>query len=97
MARLPRLTLAGYTHHIIQRGNNRQAVFLSDADRLLWLGLLLEYSVQHRVAVHAYVLMDNHIHLLATPDDAEGVPKMMQAIGRRYARYFNDTNGRSGT
>lgn len=97
MARLPRLTLAGYTHHIIQRGNNRQAVFLSDDDRLRWLALLREYSVQHRVAIHAYVLMDNHIHLLVTSEDAEGVPKMMQAIGRRYARYFNDTHDRSGT
>jgi putative transposase len=49
------------------------------------------------VAVHAYVLMSNHIHLLVTPDTADGVPRMMQAVGRSYVRYFNDRHGRSGT
>lgn len=97
MARLARLTLPGYPHHIIQRGNNRQAVFLCDADRLFFLDLLLNYSRQFQVALHSYVLMDNHFHLLATPQTERGVPQMMQALGRRYVRYFNDTYQRSGT
>lgn len=97
MARLARLTLPGYPHHIIQRGNNRQPVFLCDADRLFFLDLLFNYSRQFQVAVHSYVLMDNHFHLLATPQTERGVPQMMQALGRRYVRYFNDCYQRSGT
>ena len=97
MARLPRLTLGGYPHHVIQRGNNRQAIFASNADRERLLALLFEYAVQCKVAIHAYVLMDNHFHLLATPETADGLPQMMQAVGRRYVRYFNDGQGRTGT
>lgn len=97
MARLPRLTVPGYPHHIIQRGNNRQAIFASAADYQMLLGLLAENAQKFDVAVHAYVLMSNHFHLLATPQTAEGLPQMLQAVGRRYVRYFNDRQGRSGT
>ena len=97
MARLPRLTLPGYPHHVIQRGNNRQPIFATPADRERLLALLAEYAAQFGVALHAYVLMDNHFHLLATPETAQGLPQMMQAVGRRYVRYFNDSQGRSGT
>jgi len=97
MARLPRLTLPGYPHHVIQRGNNRQPIFASKADYQMLLQLLGENAVKFGVALHAYVLMSNHFHLLATPDTAEGLPQMMQAVGRRYVRYFNDTQKRSGT
>jgi putative transposase len=97
MARLPRLTVPGYPHHVIQRGNNRQPIFASDSDRERLLALLAEYAAEFGVAIHAYVLMDNHFHLLATPATAEGLPKLMQAVGRRYVRYFNDRQGRSGT
>jgi putative transposase len=97
MARLPRLTLPGYPHHIIQRGNNRQAVFSSAADHQMLLRLLDESARKSGVALHAYVLMDNHFHLLATPTTVDGLPQMMQAAGRRYVRYFNDSQGRSGT
>ena len=97
MARLPRLTLPGYPHHIIQRGNNRQAIFASAADYQTLLDLLLDNATKYGVAVHAYVLMNNHFHLLVTPQNARGVPLMMQALGRRYVRYFNDAQQRSGT
>jgi putative transposase len=97
MARLPRLTLAGYPHHVIQRGNNHQPIFASAADYKTLLDLLEESAKKFDVAVHAYVLMSNHFHLLATPKTTEGLPKMMQAVGRSYVRYFNDAQGRSGT
>ncbi len=97
MARLPRLTLAGYPHHVIQRGNNRQAIFADRQDFETMLALLAENAQKFRVAIHAYVLMDNHFHLLATPSTAEALPQMMQAVGRSYVRYFNDRHGRSGT
>ena len=97
MARLPRLTLPGQPHHVIQRGNNRQPVFVDREDREMLLSLIAEHAARLQVAVHAYVLMDNHFHLLATPDTDTGVPQWMQAVGRRYVRYFNDRHGRSGT
>jgi len=97
MARLPRLTLPGYPHHIIQRGNNRQPIFASAADYQTLLDLLDENARKFHVAIHGYVLMSNHFHLLATPATAEGLPQMMQAVGRRYVRYFNDTQHRTGT
>lgn len=97
MARLPRLTVPGYPHHIIQRGNDRQPIFRSDDDCRLLLTLLGEYAREHRVAIHSYVLMDNHLHLLATPETGQGLPGLMQAVGRRYVRIFNDRHGRTGT
>lgn len=97
MARLPRLTVPGYPHHIIQRGNNRQAIFASTADYELLLGMLEENAKKHQVAIHGYVLMSNHFHLLATPETAEGIPQMMQAVGRRYVRNFNLRQQRTGT
>ena len=97
MARLPRLTLPGYAHHVIQRGNNRQSIFASTQDFQFMLELLEANARKFQVAIHAYVLMDNHFHLLATPQTAEGLPQMMQAVGRSYVRYFNDTHRRTGT
>ncbi len=97
MARLPRLTLPGLPHHVIQRGNNGQPIFACAADREMLLALLADHAAQCEVVVHAYVLMDNHFHLLATPKTANALSKMMQALGRRYVRYFNDTQHRTGT
>lgn len=97
MARLPRLSLAGQVHHVLQRGNNRQAIFNGDDDQALMLELLAQQARQHRVALHAYVLMPNHFHLLATPQDEGGLSRWMQAVGRAYVRRFNQVHGRSGT
>lgn len=96
MARLPRLTIPGQPHHVIQRGTNRQPVFLDDGDFTFMLALLTEYGGRERVAIHSYVLMDNHFHLLATPETARGLPAMMQAVGRRYVQHFNRRHQRSG-
>jgi putative transposase len=97
MARLPRLTVPGYVHHVIQRGNNRQAIFDTEFDYQTMLDLLDENAKKFSVAIHAYVLMSNHFHLLVTPQTPEGLPQMMQSVGRRYVRYFNDCHKRSGT
>ncbi|MGI4778790.1 MAG: transposase [Janthinobacterium lividum] len=97
MARLARLTLADRLHHVIQRGNNRQPIFVDDADRLRMLALLAEHAPRCDVALHAHVLMDNHFHLLATPSTDDGLSKLMQAVGRGYVRAFNDRHGRTGT
>ena len=97
MARLPRLTVAGYPHHVILRGNNRQPIALDDDDSRRLLENIGEYAAAAQVAVNAYVLMTNHLHLLLTPVTGDGVPQMMQALGRSYVRAFNRRHGRSGT
>jgi putative transposase len=97
MARQPRLTLAGHPHHVIHRGNNRQAIVVDDVDRQRLLDELREHARGQGVAVHGYVLMDNHLHLLLTPESDTGIGLMMQALGRGYVRHFNRRHGRSGT
>jgi putative transposase len=97
MARLPRLTLADHLHHVIQRGHNGQPIFVDRTDRERLLALMADGATRFRVAIHAYVLLDNAFKLLATPETADGMPQFMQAIGRSYVRYFNDRHGRSGT
>ena len=97
MARLPRLTIPGYPHHLIQRGNNRQAIFAVEADYEALLSMLDENARKFGVELHAYVLMTNHFHVLATPGTLTGLPSLMQAVGRRYVRHFNQAQGRTGT
>ncbi|MDJ0892576.1 MAG: transposase [Gammaproteobacteria bacterium] len=97
MARLPRIVVAGQPLHIIQRGNNRHVIFFADDDYHRYLGDLRLAARRCACAVHAYVLMTNHVHLLVTPEDTEGPSRMMQAIGRRYVRYVNQRYRRTGT
>jgi putative transposase len=96
VARLPRLTVPGYPHHLIQRGNNREPLFADEQDYKRMLKYLAEAAERYGVAIHSYVLMSNHFHLLATPDDASGLSGMMQSLGRRYVRVFNNLHGRTG-
>ncbi len=97
MARLPRLTVTGLPHHVILRGNNRQDIFRVAADYQRMLDLLFEQSRVHKLDLHAYVLMSNHLHLLLTPQQDQGLPKMMQAVGRSYVQGFNKVHARTGT
>lgn len=97
MARLPRCFAEGEVQHVIQRGNNREPTFASEQDFAFYLDCLRRASQEHALIVHAYVLMTNHVHLLATPEYAESLPKTMQSVGRRYVQYFNYLNGRTGT
>lgn len=97
MARLPRVCPSGIPQHLIQRGNNRQVCFADSTDYAAYADWLYEASQKYQVAVHAWVFMTNHVHLLITPQGEEGVSRMMQTLGRRYVRYFNHTYGRTGT
>jgi len=97
MARLPRLNLPGIPQHVIQRGNNKQVSFFNDKDYVVYLDKLKLYSTKYSVAVHSYVLMTNHVHLLMTPETEQGVSQVMQALGRYYVRYINQTYERTGT
>lgn len=89
MARLPRLVAPGQPHHIIQRGNDRRLIFCDDNDYEAFLSWLRQAARQFKVAIHAYVLMPNHFHLLATPTDDLGLAHMIQWVGRHYVPYFN--------
>lgn len=97
MARLPRLVVPNQPHHIIQQGNDLQAIFRDTADYIAFINWLRDASRQFKVAIHAYVLMTNHLHLLASPSDEQGLSRMMQWIGRQYVPYFNQKYQRTGT
>jgi putative transposase len=97
MPRVPRPVVPGQPLHLIQRGNNRAASFVGIADFQRYKQILREASDRTGCAIHAYVLMTNHVHLLVTPDCEKGPARMMQSVGRRYVRYFNDRYARTGT
>lgn len=97
MARLPRLIVPQQAHHIVQRGNDRQSIFRDPDDFTAFLAWLRDAAKQSNVALHAYVLMPNHLHLLATPAEQDGLARMMQWVGRHYVQYFNRKYDRVGT
>lgn len=97
MPRSLRLILPGVAVHIIQRGNNRAACFLSDSDYLVYLAHLRQLSEKYDCAVHAYCLMTNHVHLLVTPSAAGACTGLMRDLGQRYVQYFNREHERTGT
>ena len=96
MARLPRYVIPGQPQHIIQRGNNRQVIFRSEGDDQFFRDCLVEAAGRFGLAIHAYVWMTNHIHLLATPTYEDSISKTFQSAGRKYVQYFNFTYKRSG-
>lgn len=97
MARLPRIVVPHQPHHIIQSGIDRQAIFRDADDSAIFLRWLREAARQFKVAIHAYVLMPTHVHLLASPGDDTGLARMMQWVGRHYVPYFNAKYQRVGT
>lgn len=97
MARKPRIGLPGVPQHVVQRGNNRQPCFHNEHDYCRFLEILHAALEANACALHAFVLMTNHAHLLMTPDAADGVTWLMRDLGRSYVRYFNNTYRRTGT
>lgn len=97
MPRRARLSVAGIPWHIIQRGNNRSVCFFSEEDYRRYLDDLTELSARVGCAIHAYVLMTNHVHLLLTPERSDSAALMMKHLGQRYVQYVNRTYRRSGT
>jgi putative transposase len=84
MARLPRLSIAGFPQHIIQRGNNRQACFFAEQVEKIYLDKLKESATKHHVSAHAFVLITNHVHLLMSAPSIDGISQVMQNFGRYY-------------
>lgn len=97
MARLPRFDIPDFTQHVIQRGNNREPVFVQDTDYQFYLEKLGNACRRYGCELHAYVLMTNHTHLLISPREQGAIGKVMQSLGRYYVQYFNDCYQRTGT
>jgi putative transposase len=97
MPRRPRIKLACYPQHLVQRGVNREPCFFAEEDYHCHLHWIKKSAADFHCAIHAYVLMTNLVHLLITPEKPEGPSQFMQSIGRRYVQYINRTYKRSGT
>ncbi len=97
MPRKPRFFLPDISVHIVQRGHSCEPVFFENDDYQAYLGWLKEAADRYCCDIHAYVLMSNHIHILATPREKQSISRMMQYVGRRYVPYINQTYGTSGS
>ena len=98
MPRNARIVVCNYPHHIIQRGHNRQVVFVTDDDYLYYLDNLREWKEQLECKVYTYCLMANHVHLIVDPgSDKENLALLMKRIAGRQTRHINKLEKRSGT
>jgi putative transposase len=97
MARLPRYTIRNQPQHIIQHGLDEQEIFIDDDDYAFYWACLCDAAKANRLKIHAYILMPDHVHLLASPGEEHSIPKTLQSLGRRYVQYFNSNYGNSGT
>jgi len=97
MPRTPRMIVPGVALHVVQRGNNRQAVFFNDSNYIHYLNTLFESAEKYDVSVHAYVCMTNHVHILMTPGNACSASRMMQRLGASYAAGMNSVYERTGS
>jgi putative transposase len=97
MPRRARIHLDGVPLHIVQRGHNREPCFFAEEDYFTYKHCLAKALDEAQCALHAYVLMTNHMHLLLTPKKAEAVPRLIITLGRRYVQYVNRTYRRTGT
>src|SRR5208337_263787 len=96
MSRFPRAVAVGVAHHITQRGIDHQRVFFTDSDRRTYLECLTTYAAQARARILAYCLMDNHIHLVATPEEPLSFAVALRRTHSRYALYLNTRRQRVG-
>jgi putative transposase len=96
MARLARLVIPGLPHHVTQRGNGRAQTFFGDADYTLYRRLLAQSCRAAEVAVWAWVLMPNHVHLILVPSDPDGIRRALAPVHRRYAGHIHAREQRSG-
>jgi putative transposase len=97
MARLPRYAIKNHPQHIIQQGRDGQQIFFADQDYQYFHDCLDAAAYNYQLKVHAYVLMPDHVHILATPGNTDSISRTTQSIGRNYVQYFNECYGGSGT
>ena len=97
MPRKPRFYLPGVPVHLVQRGHCRDPIFFDRQDYVTYLHWVKVSSTKYDIAIHAFVLMTNHVHILVTPKNGPEISLFMQFIGRRYVPYINHKYGRSGS
>ncbi len=97
MARLPRYAIVNQPQHIIQQGRHGQQIFFEEQDYQYFHDCLEAAAYNYQLKIHAYVLMPNHVHILATPCKTDSISRTIQSIGRNYVQYFNEYSGGSGT
>jgi putative transposase len=97
MPRRARMYLQGLPYHVVQRGNNREACFVEPENYQFYIELWQALSARYGVVVHAYCLMTNHVHFLATPGNDTAVSGTMKVVGSRYAQYINKRYRRTGS
>jgi len=96
MARLARIVAVKVPHHVTQRGNARQFILTSDAERLVYLELLQQYSRLYELSLLGYCLMSSHVHLVAIPREADSLATALKQTHGRYASYWNAAHKSSG-
>jgi putative transposase len=96
VARLARVVAVDVPHHVTQRGNARQCILDSDADRVVYLDLLRRYAQLHELSLVGYCLMSNHVHLVAIPHQQDALALTLKQTHGRYASYWNASHGSSG-
>ena len=96
MPRIARVVVKGYPHHITQRGNYKQPIFIDDADRSKYLSLIQSESKQYGLTVLAFCLMDNHVHFIGIPNHEESMGKVFKYANMKYSQYFNKKMGVKG-
>ena len=89
MPRIARTVFAGIPHHITQRGNHGENVFFTESDRHLYLQWLKEYKLRYKIEIIAYCLMNNHIHLVTVPAQADSLQRALKPLHMRYAQHIN--------
>lgn len=89
MPRLARVVVPGVPLHVTQRGNRRQRTFFGDADYGYYVGLMRHWCRTHGVAIWAWCLMPNHVHLIAVPESEDGLRRAIGEVHRRYTRTVN--------
>ena len=87
MARMARVVIPIYPHHVTQRGNRRQRTFFGDADYTTYLALLSEFCRKAGTRVWAYCLMPNHVHLVMVPSTEDGLRAALGEAHRHYTRH----------
>ncbi|MDD2751625.1 MAG: transposase [Candidatus Omnitrophica bacterium] len=96
MPRIGRVVAVGLPHHITQRGNYQQEIFLSDDDRKQYLAWIKEYSLKYGLNILVYCLMQNHVHFIAIPTKEDSLAKTFNAAHMRYSQYFNNKLNQRG-
>lgn len=93
---MARIYVPNFSMHVYNRGNNRLSIFAEDTDCEIFLKMLQAATAWHDVAVHEYILMTTHFHLIATPNRETAMASAMKQVGERYSRYFNRRHHRTG-